>query len=134
MNIVQQNPIACTLIGLGLGIYIVNLIRNADGGSSRVRAYQPEFEAGMPVPRHVSEARQYALTHRTAETVSHLGHQAKEGAMRAGRGFQHLVEENPLAAGAAAVAVGAMVGLALPSTRVHAMDKVKAGEQPGLNA
>ncbi|HKR13288.1 MAG TPA: DUF3618 domain-containing protein [Pyrinomonadaceae bacterium] len=144
-NIVQQNPIACTLIGLGLGMYIVNRIRNADGGRSRLRAYQPEFEAGMAVPRHVSAARQHGeyagvsrqhgslkrnlfgrvkdtageLTHGTAETVSHLGHQAKEGAMRAGRGFQHLIEENPLAAGAAAVAVGAVVGLALPATRME---------------
>jgi ElaB/YqjD/DUF883 family membrane-anchored ribosome-binding protein len=148
-NIVQQNPIACGLIGLGLGMFIVNRIRNADGRTSRSRAYQPEFEAGMAVPRHAGMTRQYGgsygeyaggsrqygasrrnlfdrvkdtageLTHGTAETVSHLGHQAKEGAMRAGRGFQHLVQENPLAVGAAAVAVGAVVGLALPTTRIE---------------
>lgn len=145
-NIVQQNPIPCALIGLGIGMFVVNRIRNADGRTSRSRAYQPEFEAGMAVPRHAGMARgssgEYAgasrqygdsarnalsrvketageLTHDTAEKVSHLGHQAKEGAMRAGRTFQHFVQENPLAVGAAAVAVGAVVGLALPATRVE---------------
>jgi hypothetical protein len=101
------------------------------------------------------------LAHQTAETVSHLGHQAKEGVFWAGRGLQRMVNENPLAVGAAAVAVGAAVGLALPRTQVEheymgeaseklvdkaqqvardAMDKVKSaaqgatggqGEQPG---
>lgn len=72
--------------------------------------------------------------------------------MWAGRGFQRLVHDNPLAVGAAAVAVGAAVGLALPSTRIEheymgeasekivdkaqqvardAMDKVKSATQPG---
>ncbi len=149
-NIVQQNPIPCALIGLGLGMFFVNRIRNADGRTSRSRAYQPEFEAGMAVPRHAAgmsqpygrsygeyagASRQYGSsgrnlfgraketagdwTHDAAERVSHLGHQAKEGAMRAGRGFQHMVQENPLAVGAAAVAVGAAVGLALPRTRIE---------------
>lgn len=144
-NIVQQNPIPCALIGLGLGMFIVNRIRHADGRTWRSRAYQHEFEAGMAIPRHAGmerehddyagAARQYGgtarnalnrvketageWTHETAERVSHLGHQAREGAMRAGRGFQHLIQENPLAVGAAAVAVGAVVGLALPSTRIE---------------
>jgi ElaB/YqjD/DUF883 family membrane-anchored ribosome-binding protein len=148
-NIVQQNPIPCALIGLGLGWFVVNRIRNADGRTSRSRAYQPEFEAGMAVPRHAGMEREYGrshgeyagasrqyggsarnalnrvketageLTHETAERVSHLGHQAKEGAVRAGRTFQHFVQENPLAVGAAAVAVGAVVGLALPATRIE---------------
>ena len=47
------------------------------------------------------------------------GHQAKESALRAGRGLQHLVYENPLAVGAAAVMIGAAVGLALPRTRIE---------------
>lgn len=152
-NIVTRNPIPLALIGLGVGMLVMNRMRNADGRtsrSSRTRAYQPEFEAGMAMPRHSTRmsqpygssygeytggARQYGSsgrnllnrvkdtagdwTHGAGERVSHLGHQAKEGAMRAGRGFQHLVQENPLAVGAAAVAVGAVVGLALPTTRIE---------------
>ena len=177
-NMVRENPIPCALIGLGLGMYVVRRMRGGDSRISRSRAYQPEFEAGMAVPRrserqyygssgeYAGASRQYgagrnALTNMkdtagewaqgTAETVSHLGHQAKEQAFRAGRGLQHLVEENPLAVGAAAVAVGAVVGLALPTTRIEheymgeaseklvdkaqqvardAMDKVKTATQP----
>ncbi|HEX2268856.1 MAG TPA: DUF3618 domain-containing protein, partial [Pyrinomonadaceae bacterium] len=123
-NIVQRNPIPIALIGLGIGMFVVNRIRNADDRTSRSRAYQPEFEAGMAVPRHAGRMREYGgsygeyaggarqygsskqnlfgrvkntageWTHETAERVSHLGHQAKEGAIRAGRGFQHLIEDN----------------------------------------
>ncbi len=147
-NIVQQNPIPCALIGLGLGMFIVNRIRNADGRTSRSRAYQPEFEAGTAIPRHAASgmgrqsggtygeyagaAREYGASairqvkdsanefaHGAAERVSDLGHQAREGAMRAGRTFQQFTQDNPLAVGAAAVAVGAVVGLALPSTRIE---------------
>lgn len=179
-NTIRENPIPCALIGLGLGMYVVRRWRGGNDRASRSRAYQPEFEAGMAMPRSRGKGRQYygssgeyagasrqygsarntlmnmkdtagEWAHGTAESVSHLGHQAKEQAFRAGRGFQHLVEENPLAVGAAAVAVGAVVGLALPATRIEheymgeaseklvdraqqvardAMDKVKTATQP----
>ena len=47
---------------------------------------------------------------RAAEKVEHLGSAAKEN-------YDYYVEEKPLAVAAAAMAVGAVVGLALPSTR-----------------
>ena len=107
---------------------------------------------GMPNRRTLGRMKDSAneLAHDTAERVSHLGHQAKEGVFWAGRGLQRMVNENPLAVGAAAVAVGAAVGLALPRTRVEheymgeaseklvdkaqqvardAMDKVKSATQ-----
>ena len=50
-----------------------------------------------------------------------LGHYAQEQAYyqarRAKRGFLQMIEENPLAVGAMAMAVGAAVGLSVPSTR-----------------
>ena len=181
-NTVRQNPIPFALVGLGLGMFIVSRVRNADGRTMRSRTYESDSETGygMATPRYAGAGRQYGasgeyagaarqygaskpgalrqmthtaneLAHGTAETVSHLGHQAKEGAVRAGRGLQRLVHENPLAVGAAAIAVGAAVGLALPSTQIEheymgeasekivdkaqqvardAMDKVKTATQP----
>lgn len=179
-NMVRQNPIPCALIGLGLGMYVVGRMRGGNGRTTRSRAYQPEFEAGMAMPRSRGMGRQYYgssgeyagasrqygggrnafmnmkdtagdWAQGTAERVSHLGHQAMEQASRAGRGFQHLIEDNPLAVGAAAVAVGAVVGLALPTTQIEheymgeaseklvdraqqvareAIDKVKTAAQP----
>ena len=147
-NTIKENPIPCALIGLGLGMFVVRRMRGGSERTWRTRAYQPEFEAGMAMPSRSGMGRQYygasgeyagasrqygagrnplrnmkdtagEWAHDTAEKVSHLGHQAKEQAFRAGRGFQHLLEENPLAVSAAAVAVGAAVGLALPTTRIE---------------
>lgn len=120
-SIVQQNPIPCALIGLGLGMFVVNRIRNANGRTSRSRAFQHEFEAGMAVPRHAADIApqhgEYAGSSR--QYGASALKQVRKEAMRAGRTFQHFVQENPLAAGAAAVAVGAAVGLALPATRIE---------------
>jgi len=176
-NTVRQNPIPFALIGLGLGMFIVRRVRNADGGTMRSRSYESDREPGygMATPGYAGMGRQYAtsgeyagsrqysgafrqvkntasgLMHGTAETVSSVGHQAKEGAVRAGRGLQRMLNENPLAVGAAAVAVGAAVGLALPGTQIEheymgeaseklvdraqqvardAMDRVKSAAQP----
>ena len=144
-NIVWQNPIPFALVGLGLGMLIVRRVRSADERTTRSYGRESEMGYGMATPRYAGKGRQYGasgeyagaarqydassrgtlketasgLMHGTTETVSNLGHQAKEGALRAGRGFQRLMNENPLAVGAAAVAVGAAVGLALPSTRIE---------------
>jgi len=157
-NVVYRNPVPFALMGLGLGMFIVSRVRNADGRTlpSYSRESDREMGYGMATPRSAGTARQATknangLVHTTGEKISHLGHQAQEGAMWAGRSFQRLVKENPLAVGAAAVAVGAAVGLALPSTRLEqeymgeasekivdkaqqvardAMDKVKSATQP----
>jgi hypothetical protein len=147
---VRQNPIACTLIGLGLGMYVVNRIRNADGGTIRTRRYGSGLEtgtgrelyagmgreySGSRTGEYAGASRQYGSSKRgmfsqmkntagdvvqgAGEKVSDLSHQAMEGARWAGSGLQRLMEENPLAVGAAAIAVGAAVGLVLPSTQVE---------------
>lgn len=51
------------------------------------------------------------------EQTDYLSQQARYQAERASQGFQDTLEQNPLALGAAAIAVGAMVGLMLPRTR-----------------
>ena len=148
-NTVRRNPIPCALIGLGVGMLVVNRIRNADGRTSRMRAYGSDYESGMTEPMYAgmgehysTRAEEYAGASRhygsskrgmfrqvkdsagniaqdAGEKVSELGHQASEGARWAGRSLQHLIHQNPLAVGAAAVAVGAAVGLSLPATRVE---------------
>jgi len=135
-NTIRQNPIPCALIGLGVGMFVVNRIRNADGRTMRSKMYQEskQVDSGMDTQEYAG-SQQYTgstrnalkqvketagdLANGTAEKVSHLGEQAKEGAIWAGRGFQRVVRQNPLAVGAAAIAVGAAVGLALPTTRVE---------------
>jgi ElaB/YqjD/DUF883 family membrane-anchored ribosome-binding protein len=51
--------------------------------------------------------------------VGNLGTKAKDVAGSAQDQYEHYIEENPLAVGAVALALGAAVGLSLPSTRVE---------------
>lgn len=51
--------------------------------------------------------------------VGNLGTKAKDVAGTAQDQYEHYMEENPLAVGAVALALGAAVGLSIPSTRVE---------------
>ena len=64
------------------------------------------------------------LKHRFSETsaglrdrASHLRHASQRQAQRASDGFNYMVEERPLVLGAVGIALGALIGAALPSTR-----------------
>ncbi len=141
-------PCALIGLGVGWYV-VNRIRGNANSGTMRSRMYESEFETGTGRPLYAGMGRQYArsgeyagasrqygsssksgmfgrvkdsagnLAQDAGEKVSELSQQATEGARWAGRSLQRLVEENPLAVGAAAVAVGAVVGLALPTTRVE---------------
>jgi hypothetical protein len=153
-NVIWQNPIPFALIGLGAGMLVVHRVRHADGRTMRSYRQRSDREMGygMATPRYVGMGRQLeGSSGKYGSRVSNLTHEAKEGALSAGRTVGRLMKENPLAVGAVAVAVGAAVGLALPSTRIEkeymgeaservvdraqqvardAMDKVKSATQP----
>jgi len=131
---VRQNPIPAALIGLGVGMLIVNRFRNNTRGakySVREHGYSPR---GLPSdlgysPDEYDQAmgRSYdrmnntggGIAQSTTETMSRVGRQARDGAVRVSSQIERVVRENPLAVGAAAIAVGAAVGLALPTTTVE---------------
>ena len=56
------------------------------------------------------------VTGQVQDTASQLANQAQYTAQRAQSGFQQMLYERPLAVGAAAVALGVAVGLAVPET------------------
>jgi len=81
------------------------------------------------------------LAHGAADTASHLAHQAgdaassvagsaRKGAKRVEDGFQHTLQENPVALGVAALAVGAVVGFSLP--RTHGEDVLMGETRDGV--
>jgi ElaB/YqjD/DUF883 family membrane-anchored ribosome-binding protein len=57
------------------------------------------------------------LTGRARERASEVGDSARYQAQRARLGFWQMMEENPLGVGIAALAIGALAGLTIPSTR-----------------
>lgn len=155
IDTIRQNPLPAALIGLGVGMLVMNRNRGVVGSyqatstgetgryrrapaddydhdvsaaSRYVRRSEARGVAGNVAGRvkdaagetinDVREAASSAVT-RTREQVSRLGDQVQHGARRAGGQFQMQLRENPLAVGAVALALGAAVGLAVPSTRVE---------------
>lgn len=57
------------------------------------------------------------LTDRARERASEMGDTARYQARRARLGFWQMMEENPLGVGIAALAIGVLAGLTIPSTR-----------------
>lgn len=54
---------------------------------------------------------------RAGESMHHAMDGARHGAQRANEGFHRMLDENPMAIGAMGIAVGALLGALLPSTR-----------------
>lgn len=58
-----------------------------------------------------------AARQRTGDSMHHAMDSARHGAQRASAGFQDMLDDNPMAIGAMAIAAGALLGSLLPSTR-----------------
>jgi ElaB/YqjD/DUF883 family membrane-anchored ribosome-binding protein len=56
------------------------------------------------------------LTEHARESATRIGHTARHQTRRAASGFRHMMEENPLAVGAAALALGLIAGFSIRST------------------
>jgi len=135
---VMQNPLPAALIGLGLSWLLMNMYQGrkqsvgyktgradylTDGqmsptqsalsrGWGDLRERPQETESVVSQVQHqVSD-----IADRTREGVSNLASRVQQGARRVGHQYQQSLQENPLAVGAAALALGSAIGLALPST------------------
>jgi ElaB/YqjD/DUF883 family membrane-anchored ribosome-binding protein len=87
-----------------------SVVHRAEGAASQVAHTAEELA-------HRAQHGASALAHRVEDTAHDLGHRARYGAQRIEHRVEETFQENPLALGALAVAVGAAVGLALPQTR-----------------
>ena len=136
---VWKNPIPLGLIGLGVGIL---MMRKFGGHSSRrlSRPSRQEFESANSELNSMSESEgatskalnkvketASSFASRSTETLSNLSSQAKDSAVDVSTRFGEILRGNPLAAGAAAVAVGAAIGTRISidnfRERVHRRNK-----------
>lgn len=157
-RVARNNPVAISLIGLGVGMLLVNLYRKdssreyeysrrniaagdstyADArdkvGSAAGSAYETASStagsaygavtgAASGAYNKASDAAGYAyqsvgnVAGKAYDQVGNLGSSVKDVAGKAYDQYDYYIEENPLAVGAVALAVGAAVGLSIPATR-----------------
>ncbi|HLY30484.1 MAG TPA: DUF3618 domain-containing protein [Ktedonobacterales bacterium] len=126
---IRQNPVPVALIGLGLGLLLAqDPLRRAQGQVAQI-TQQAQGAAGQLAERAQDTAGQLAgqLAERAQDAtgqvvgqartqVEQLGAQAQQQAAQAGSWLQETLKENPLAVGATALAIGAIVGLMIPET------------------
>jgi ElaB/YqjD/DUF883 family membrane-anchored ribosome-binding protein len=78
--------------------------------------YRPNTGMGTGMLSNVKDTAT-DLANRSTTALGNLGTKAKDSASTVGRRFGQVLQDNPLAVGAVAVAAGTAVGLVLPSTR-----------------
>jgi ElaB/YqjD/DUF883 family membrane-anchored ribosome-binding protein len=149
----RQNPLPLALIGLGIGMLIMQSSRSRSSYGNGSSGYRSHYNQGDSTLRQFADTSGKALsgakdsiTHAAGsayEGVGHAagsayegvsnaansayqgvskiasttGHQIQNVAHKAQNQYERTLEDNPLAIGAIALAVGAIVGLAIPSTQ-----------------
>ena len=139
---IWKNPIPMALIGLGVGMLVMKTYRGENGGSSSsprksLQGSRSNYALGdVGQPRHtqqstgasaLNQVKETAsdLASRSTETLNELGTKAKDGVSR----FGGIMRDNPLAAGAVALAAGTAVGLLIPSTQIETEYIGETGER-----
>jgi len=93
----------------------------AEGAAHGAREWAGDVaeEARERVGEAAHEAREWAgdVAHEAGHLAQEAAHDIQRYGRRATNWLEHTMEENPLAAGALAIAAGALVGLAVPETR-----------------
>lgn len=125
---IWKNPIPIALIGLGVGMLVMKNYRGQSYGSSssprRFPQTQQPQSTGSSTLNQVKETAS-DLANRSTQTLNDLGTKAKNGASR----FGEIMRDNPLAAGAVAIAAGTAVGLLIPSTQIESEYIGETGER-----
>ena len=142
IDTMRRNPIPTAMAAIGIGWLLMNRsdgrgsYRSGAGWDDSWRGGERYGYAGYP-----SGGRDRRMTDRAGETIDQVGRKAGQvaddvrstvgstvgqlpdqmgsTAREVGWNAERLVQQNPLALGAAAVAVGAAIGMALPETDVE---------------
>jgi hypothetical protein len=113
----RMNRLAGAMVGIGAAWLLIERWRTSTREQSWRRQYEVEDDVRSGAWSRegvVGESYQ-----RSSATARQMEDRAAETAHRVRSGFERLLESNPLMVAAAAVAVGATVGLALPETETE---------------
>jgi hypothetical protein len=112
----QANPIPGAMVGIGIAGLAWLAFGSRDNGllSPQRRRFVPGMDSDTVLEGAADRAKQ--VTSRTGEYAREVGWKAQQTTRRAQTQLQRALNENPLFIGAAALAAGAMIGMAFPET------------------
>lgn len=126
-EVIRENPLPAALVGLGLSWLIAESFTSSGRGMEPSEEYGEYGEYGERGERHHYSEKAGELAEKARQRAGEMGGQMREyggrakmkamqgyGAVR-GR-FSNMLEENPLALAAVTLAVGAAIGLSMPSS------------------
>lgn len=129
---IAQNPMPVGLVGVGLAWLMLSGRRDgsvrasglgetagnkASGLASTARGKTQAVASGVKDMASSSRERMHQLSHGVSSGASHLGEVGRQSAVRAKRGLEYLVHEQPLVLGAVGAVLGAAVAATLPHSR-----------------
>lgn len=141
LSMIQQNPIPAALAGISLAYLWMNRSNTSSSHSASYPYYGGSTRSGGSSTGVVDKARNATggaidqvqstagqvtdqvrdtagqVTDQVMDTAEHLGDDARHYAMQTRYQFEDMLRDNPLVVGAAAVALGALAGLPLPTTQ-----------------
>ncbi|MGQ0815809.1 MAG: DUF3618 domain-containing protein [Gemmatimonadota bacterium] len=138
LNTIRDNPIPAAMVGIGLGWLLFNGRRERDTGRLEARHHEDigEFtgtgyvgDVSAATPRlkqddaaggpgaSISHDRETGVRERVSEVAHRAEERVSDVSHRVEDSFQRSLQDQPLAVGAVALAVGLAAGFAIPETR-----------------
>ena len=134
LETIRQNPLPAAMAAIGIGLLVMNRSngrsayradRSWEGGWRDADEYRTGYGTGAGMTERASETLDQVgqkagrVASEVRSTVGDLPDQVGTTARDVGWNAQRALEDNPLAVGAAAFAIGAAIGMALPETEVE---------------
>ena len=134
LETIRQNPLPAAMAAIGIGLLVMNRSntrsayraeRSWEGGWRDADEYRTGYGTGPGMTERAGETLDQVgqkagrVASEVRSTVGELPDQVGTTARDVGWNAQRVLEDNPLAVGAAAFAIGAAIGMALPETEVE---------------
>jgi len=134
LETIRQNPLPAAMAAIGIGLLVMNRSngrsayranRSWEGGWRDADEYRTRYGTGPGMTERAGETLDQVgqkagrVASEVRSTVGELPDQVGTTARDVGWNAQRALEDNPLAVGAAAFAIGAAIGMALPETEVE---------------
>jgi hypothetical protein len=113
VDTVRDNPIPAAMVGIGLSWLLFGGRSRSSGTYATGQQRQSESQGGVRAVADRASEMGEQVAERARDVANTVRYDAREGARLASDQFR----ANPLAMGAAAVAIGVAAGLAIPETR-----------------